>query len=294
MSEAQPSGRARRDAERRHQDAGLDAPRSTPVRALLERLIDHAALFPPASMAMPEALAADRRARASEHAWMLDRFICPASKLAELPREAPRLSVVLDRGEGDLEAVAEARAAGRVVELVEARIDPARIPETQALVREKLPGARAFWELPPGRGLRGEVAAVREAGAGAKIRCGGETVPPIEAVAAFVAACRDAGVPFKATAGLHHPIREGERHGFLNLLAAAVFAHAEGLGEEELAALLAEEDPAAFALDANRFEVHDHRAGPAEIEAARAELFVAYGSCSFDEPVEDLTALGVL
>ena len=201
---------------------------------------------------------------------------------------------MLDGGEGDLETVVEAVADGREVELIEARIDSEWIPETQALVEQKLPGVQAFWELPPGRGLRGEVAAVREAGAGAKIRCGGATVPSIEDVAAFVAACRDAGVRFKATAGLHHPIRLGERHGFLNLLAAAVFAHAEGLGEAELADQLAEEDPAAFTLDADRLELHGHIAGTAEIEAARAELFVAYGSCSFDEPVEDLTALGML
>jgi hypothetical protein len=260
-------------------------------RELLGRLIDHAALFPPASLDMPEAIEADKRARASEHAWMLDRFIVPASRLGELPREAPRLSVVLDRGEGDLEAVA---ATAHEVELVEARIDPAWIPDTEALVREKLPGVQAFWELSPGRGLTGAVAAVREARAGAKIRCGGDTVPPIEAVAAFVAACRDAGVRFKATAGLHHPIRLGERHGFLNLLAAAVFAHADGLGEEELAAILAEEDPQAFSLDADALAVHGRRASAATIAEARGELFVAYGSCSFDEPVEDLTALGML
>jgi hypothetical protein len=288
MSEAKPSGHARPEAESRHQDAGPDAPRSNPVRALLERLIDHAALFPPASMPMPEAIDADRRARASEHAWMLGRFICPASKLAELPDAAPRLSVVLDGGEGDLEGVAEAIAAGREVELVEARIDPAWIPDTQALVREKLPGVQAFWELPPGRALRGEVAAVREAGAGAKIRCGGEVVPSVEEVAAFIAACHDAGVPFKATAGLHHPIRRGDRHGFLNLLAAAVFA------DGDVEAIVAEEDPAAFVLDDDGLEVHGHRAGAAEIAAARAERFVAFGSCSFDEPVQDLVALGVL
>jgi hypothetical protein len=183
---------------------------------------------------------------------------------------------------------------GGDVELVEARIDPAWIPDTQALVREKLPGVQAYWELVPGRGLRGAVAAVREARAGAKIRCGGESVPPVEAVAAFVVACRDAGVRFKATAGLHHPIRHGDRHGFLNLLAAAVFAHADGLGEDELATVLAEEDPGAFSLDADALAVHGHRADAAAIDGARAELFAAYGSCSFDEPVDDLTALGVL
>jgi hypothetical protein len=155
-------------------------------------------------------------------------------------------------------------------------------------VNEKLPGVRAFWELSPGRGLPGAVAAVREARAGAKIRCGGTTLPSVEEVAAFIVACRDAGVPFKATAGLHHPIRSGDRHGFLNLLAAAVFADAD------LEAILAEEDPSAFTLDADGFGVHGQRAGAETIRAARAELFVAYGSCSFDEPVDDLTALGML
>jgi hypothetical protein len=269
-------------------------------RSLLGGLIDHAALFPPASLDMPAALEADRRARASDEAWMLDRFICPASRLAELPGDAPPLSVVLDGGEGDVETVASAIEAGRDVRLVEARIDPAWIPDTQTLVRDKL-GVEAFWELAPGRGLRGAVAAVREAGAGAKIRCGGLTAdafPPPEAVAAFVAACRDAGVRFKATAGLHHPVRHVRdglpMHGFLNLLAAAVFAHAEGLGEAELTALLAEEDPAAFRVDAGGLSVHGRHAGADAIAAARAELFTAYGSCSFTEPVEDLGDLGVL
>jgi hypothetical protein len=264
-------------------------------RELLGALIDHAALFPPASLDMPEAIAADRAARATEHAWILDRFICPASRLGELPRDAPRLSVVLDGGEGDLEAVHDARLAGREVELVEARIDPAWIPDTQQLVSAKLgEGVRAFWELAPGRGVRGAVAAVREARAGAKIRCGGATVPPVEGVAAFVAACRDAGVPFKATAGLHHALRRGDAHGFLNLLAAAVFAHADGLSEQELIPLLAEEDPSAFTVTADGLTARDHHAGAAAIAEARAELFIAYGSCSFSEPVDDLTELGML
>jgi hypothetical protein len=265
-------------------------------RELLGELIDHAALFPPASMDMPEAMEADRAARDGEHAWMLGRFICPASRLGELPVAAPRLSVVLDGGEGDLEAVHDARLAGREVELVEARIDPAWIPDTQELVQAKLgEGVEAFWELAPGRGLRGAVAAVREARAGAKIRCGGATAaPPVEAVAEFIAACRDAGVRFKATAGLHHAVRAGDAHGFLNVLAAAVFAHADGLGADELIPLLAEEDPGAFSVDDRAFAVRERRADANAIAEARRYLFVAYGSCSFSEPVEDLTALGIL
>ncbi|HEX2410494.1 MAG TPA: hypothetical protein VHJ39_04930 [Solirubrobacteraceae bacterium] len=285
----------RPDAEHRHPAAGPDDPRSTDSRrALLGRLIDHAALFPPASLDMPAALEADRQARDSPEAWMLDRFIVPASRLGELPEDTPRLSVVLDRGEGDLDVIAQ-----HDVVLLEGRIDPEWIPETQALVDAKL-GVPTFWELPPGRGLAGEVAAVQEAGAGAKIRCGGLTAdafPPVEAVAEFVLACRDAGVRFKATAGLHHPIRRVDpetgfhMHGFLNLLAAAVFAHQ---GADDVIPVLAEEDPTAFTVDAGGIAVHGWRADGEAIAAARAELFVAYGSCSFSEPVDDLTALGIL
>ncbi len=261
--------------------AQRDPARVSADRALLARLIDHAALFPPASLDMDAALAADREARAGEHAWMLGRFICPASRLGELPADVPALSVVLDRGVGDLEG---ALSSGLPVELVEGR-RPEVLPDVPV---------RAFWEVAPGEDVRGLP--------GAKIRCGGVTAdafPPVEAVAAFVAACRDASVPFKATAGLHHPIRHVDAatgfpmHGFLNLLAAAVFAWADGVGEAELAALLAEEDPRAFAVSPEGLAARGRFAGVDEITAAR-EWFVGYGSCSFSEPVEDLQALGVL
>jgi hypothetical protein len=254
-------------------------------RALLERLIDHAALFPPASMDMPDAMAADRAARASEHAWMIDRFICPASRLAELPDDTPALSVVLD---ADLDRVDEARVAGRDIRLIEARA----LPDLARLD----PGVQVFWEC-------SDVRAAADAGVGAKIRCGGviaDAFPPPEAVAAFVAACRDAGVRFKATAGLHHPVRHVDpatgfhMHGFLNLLAAASFAAAHNLRPGGLERVLAEEDPEAFEVAADGIRVGQQRASSDEIEAARRHLFVSYGSCSWREPVEDLQALGVL
>jgi hypothetical protein len=284
-------------------------------RALLGRLIDHAALFPPASLPMDAALAEDRRARATPEGWILDRFVVPASRLPELAvyREPPALSVVLDGAGGaepdrwqpalqqDLRAVARAAASGLPVELVEVRLPGPEVgAELLGAARERVAEAlgeavRAYFEVPPGEGVTETLAAMRRAGTAAKLRCGGAVpAPPVEDVAAFVSACRDAGVPFKATAGLHHPIRAGSTHGFLNLLAAAVFAHAEGLGAAELSPLLAEEDPAAFALDEAGFAVHDRRAGPAEIARARAELFNAYGSCSFSEPVDDLRAMGLL
>ena len=290
-------------------------------RALFESLIDHAALFPPASMSLADAAAEDRRARESRHAWMLARFICPASKLQALEPEmpwgsAPGLSVVLDgagraAGEAwlpalsaDVERVAEAIAAGAPVEAVELRLPEPR-PESARLVAAsralKPLNVESYFELVPDErwrdSLPAAIGAVAAIGGRVKLRCGGESAddfPPVELVALVIASCRLAGLPFKATAGLHHPIRASTMHGFLNLLAASAFAKAHGARPSELERTLAEEDPAEFRLDADSIAVAGQEASAAQIAATRRELFIGYGSCSWREPVEDLQQLGVL
>jgi hypothetical protein len=268
---------------------------------LLGRLIDHAALFPPASMSIPDAAAEDRRARRSPYAWMLARFVCPASKLEALAREmpwrdAPGISVVLDTHHfGPLELAAE---AGAPIEAVELRLsEPLPSPGFPAETARRLAWT-PYFELMLGERWRDTVpeavGAVAQAGSRIKLRCGGEAVPSVEQVALVIVACRDAGCVFKATAGLHHPIRRGTQHGFLNLLAAVTFAHAHSAGAPELERVLAEEDPRAFSMEADGLAVHDRRADRAEIAAARERLFASIGSCSWREPVEDLAALGLL
>jgi hypothetical protein len=123
-------------------------------------------------------------------------------------------------------------------------------------------------------------------GVRAKIRCGGERLPTVEELAGLIRGCRERGLVFKATAGLHHayPTESGE-HGFLNLLAAAVFA------DEEDA--LRERAPA-FSLDATSFRWRDQEAAPARLVDVRSSLFHSIGTCSFFEPVEELVELGVL
>jgi hypothetical protein len=54
------------------------------VRALLSGIIDYAGLFPPAKLPMEQALRNYLRYRTEPESWMLGRFICPASRLAEL------------------------------------------------------------------------------------------------------------------------------------------------------------------------------------------------------------------
>jgi hypothetical protein len=211
-------------------------------RALLTRFFDHAPMFPPASLPPAEALAEDRRARESEHAWLLGRLVWTAAQLSELPQDE-----------------------GRALAVVEAGSER----QDEAVYLERVP-----LDEVAARGVR------------AKIRCGGERVPPADELAEFIRGCRSRGLIFKATAGLHHayPTESGE-HGFLNLLAAAVF------GNEEEAL---RERPPAFALDSACFRWRDHEAGPARLADVRGSLFHSIGTCSFFEPVEELVELGVL
>jgi hypothetical protein len=211
-------------------------------RALLTRFFDHAPTFPPASLPPAEALAEDRRARESEHGWMLGRLVWPAAQLSELPQDE-----------------------GRALAVVEAGTER----QDEAVYLEGVP-----LDEVAARGLR------------AKIRCGGERVPSVSELADFIRGCRSRGLVFKATAGLHHayPAEAGE-HGFLNLLAAAVF------GNEEEA--LGEGRPA-FALDAESFRWHDQEALPDRLTDVRASLLHSIGTCSFFEPVEELEGLGIV
>ncbi|MGH2971078.1 MAG: hypothetical protein ACRDNM_11120 [Gaiellaceae bacterium] len=195
-------------------------------RALLTRLFDHAPMFPPAAMSLPEAVDEDERAQASADAWLLGRFVVPEG--TEI--EGRELAVV-----------------GGVVE------------------------------------RQGETVFVEGV---SKIRCGGAAIPSVEEVAAFVRRCRDGAVLFKATAGLHHayPTAAGG-HGFLNVLAAAVF------GDEDDALSASR---GSFALDAESFRWGDRAAAAEELARVRATLFHSIGSCSFFEPVGELRELGIL
>jgi hypothetical protein len=245
---------------RTHEDARV---------ALLERLIDHAPLFPPASLPLPEALAEDARARVSAHAFVLGRFVCPASRLGELADVGRGVSVVLD---------AELASHDRVEAL--------ELPPSLPLAAVEPAGREVYAEVPLDDATEGRLDEVARAGMRAKVRCGGAAVPDVGQLARFVRACRERGIVFKATAGLHHAVATDGEHGFLNLLAAVVFGDEEGA--------LAERDPAAFAVDGEGFRWRDRVAGPPEIAEARRGGLHSIGSCSFFEPVAELELLGVL
>jgi hypothetical protein len=243
-------------------------------RALLARLVDHAPTFPPASLPLADALVEDARAEASPHAFVLARLVWPASALGAVPSSERAISAVLDAPLPE----------GASVEAVE--VPPSFDPGAG---RAELPaGVDEFYvETPLDDGLDERLDHLAEHGLRAKVRCGGVVVPSDAELARFVRACRERALVFKATAGLHHAVRTNGEHGFLNLLAAAVFA-----GHEEEA--LAERDASTFHLDAAAFSWRGRSAAPDEIARVRLELFHSIGSCSFFEPVEELETLGVL
>lgn len=309
------------------------------LRALLAEIVDYAGLFPPAALALDDAMRRYARYRAEPEAWMLGRFVVPAARLAEVSafaalfaQQPPFRFAVLGTGgqdtaafekslSADLAAVAAflERHAGRVeAGVLEVRLPDALLADADAvpafveslaarLAAAPIPRPDVFLEIP----LTGGVPAVlpdllaalagRRGEMGLKLRTGGldaAAFPDAEPLAAVLAACRDNGVRFKATAGLHHPVRQyhasvGTRmYGFLNVFGAAVLAAAHGLDAAALREVLLDETPGHFRFDGDAFAWKDLAVPAADVRVARRTLAVSFGSCSFDEPREDLAALG--
>jgi len=290
------------------------------LRALLSRIIDYAGLFPPAGLDMSTAVANYARYLAGPDRWMLGRFVVPATRLQELEQakaaiapgsSAWQLSVLRGSEAADTRLLSEfaervARSSSvAIADAVELRVTDAS--SIARLMRQVPDGVTTYFELPLDGELGALVAAVGAAGGRAKIRTGGVTadsLPPARAVAGFIRACVDRDVRFKATAGLHHPLRadyaltyapdspRGTMHGFLNVFLATALARA-GASESALVALLEESDLEAFRVSSGAITWHDHRLDERALLAAR-EQAVSFGSCSFEEPVADLRSLGLL
>ncbi|MFD7814731.1 hypothetical protein ACFV6E_17505 [Streptomyces sp. NPDC059785] len=279
------------------------------MSALLAGLVDDAGLFPPTALPPAGAVARHRRDRATAHPMHTLRLLVPVARLAEIraelrPDDRLALGLIADAaGPGDpgerLRAALATVAADDRLEtaLIEAPLaafggDPATaVPAVLAATAGA--GAPVFLEPAAPSGIGALLAAVRGTlGVGAKLRCGGvraELFPSPAEAAYFVTACARAGVPFKATAGLHHAVRHRDpdtgftHHGYLNLLLAAALA-AAGPGDPA---------PVLRALETTDAETLARElaalSGPA-VAAART-LLVSYGSCSTRTPVSEARTL---
>jgi len=235
-------------------------------KALLSGLIDYAGLFPPAALSMEEAVRNYARYREGEHAWMLGKFVVPEARAHEVPDEFPKSVLGVDEVRADADF-----GSFRPKTFVEIT-DVGLIPE------------------------------LAKHGLSAKIRTGGltpEAIPHLDRIATFIHVCAMQGVPFKATAGLHHPIRcmrpltyepdspLATMHGFVNVFMAAAFPH-------DAERILAEEDPKAFRFEDDAAWWRDHAVTTEHLAEVRREFAISFGSCSFEEPIADLQELGWL
>ena len=292
------------------------------VKTLLQGAIDYAGLFPPAALSMPEAVINYATYRNSNYNWMLGRFVVPVGRLDEFQESAVdfvsrdavntwRASVVA--GENLYETLRRVEdfnaenAPGIICDTLEIKAG------TEALIENAVkllpPNVTGYFELGPGENMPDLIATLALTEQRAKIRTGGvtpESFPMTTDVIKFVRACVAANVPFKATAGLHHPIRcfkpltyennspSGTMHGFLNLFLMTGFAR-EGYRVSFLEDVMEEEFEEVFRFDDQTAVWRDeYTLNLWQLEALRTKGIQSFGSCSFDEPVSELQALGIL
>jgi hypothetical protein len=248
------------------------------LRALLAHVIDYAGLYPPAALPLEIVLERYRGFRASPENWMLNRLVLPMASLAEAAIDPGwPVTLLIEEAVGDL---------------------PSQV-ETLETRRADFRGSRpTYYELP-----------LSEIPCGfAKVRAGGltpESIPTPETLAAFLADAAARRLAFKATAGLHHPLRstraltyaiESPRaamHGFLNVFVAAAFAW-QGIERAVVVDLLQESDIASLRFDDDGFEWRGRRLSTPQVAAARRDFAHSFGSCSFEEPVSELREAGLL
>jgi hypothetical protein len=257
------------------------------LKELLHGLFDYAGLFPPAKLPIKSALDKFSAYRTGDYSWMLQNFVLPASEVDAVPAEFDRAMSVV---------------AGESLPRYEVQARVAAV-ETAAPVGMNATKNVVFCQVPPNKPEL--LDQIKRDSCYAKIRMGGlkaEDIPPSSAVAQFMVACAERALPFKATAGLHHPIRatypltydanapRAVMHGFINVVMAAAFAWH---GDRQLEPILEETDASAFKFD-DKAQWRDRVLTTAQVKEARQKFFLAIGSCSFEEPVQDLQALGLL
>ncbi len=292
------------------------------VRTLLAGSIDYAGLFPPAGLSMPEAVIYYATYRNSNYSWLLGRFVVTVERLQEFydsavdfisrDGEKPwRISVVIGedihQGLRDVEDFNIKNGPGIVCDAVEIKAETSSLIENAAMSLSA--GTAGYFELPLDERMPDLIAALSITGMRAKIRTGGltpEAFPRTAEIIRFVRTCLGANVLFKATAGLHHPIRcfrpltyennapMGTMHGFLNLFLMTGFAR-DGFRPALLVDVMEEEFEEVFRFEDQTVSWrNDFSLNMLQLGRIRSHGIQSFGSCSFEEPIADLQKLGVL
>ena len=293
------------------------------IKILLSEIVDYAGLFPPSALAMPEAVINYATYRNSNYKWMLGRFVVPVGRLGEF-LETAKDFVERDKNDGawrlSVLASEDIYETVRQIEDFNAKnapyivCDALEVKANSSSLIEKIasavpPNVETFFELPLAENLAELVSTLAIKKQNAKIRTGGvtpEAFPSVREIIRFVQTCLAANVPFKATAGLHHPLRcfkpltyqpdapSGTMNGFLNMFLMTGFARA-GFKANLLQELLEDESGGSFEFEKNGVRWRkDYFLTNAQLYNLRQKSIISFGSCSFEEPVADLQEIGIL
>lgn len=292
------------------------------VRTLLAGAVDYAGLFPPSLLPMSEAVVNYAAYRNSNYNWMLGRFVLSVALLEDFIERADefisqdtdsvwRLSVLASEDIiatiRSVQIFNQAYGPNVIIDSIELRANSvSKIENTVNSLPDRI---RAYFEVGLDEKFPDLIAKLATCGQYAKIRTGGVTpdaIPSTKAIIRFVRTCLAANVPFKATAGLHHPMRcfrpltyedsgpAGTMHGFLNVFMMTAFAR-ERYRVNLLEDIMEDEFDEVFSFDEQsitwrgEFSLHLR-----QIETLRQTGIHSFGSCSFDEPIADLRKLGIL
>ena len=308
---------------------------SSAIETLLSSVVDYAGTFPPASLELPPATAAYARARAGETAWLLGRFVLAAGLMDRFEPPAidstaatdhpadvtpwpitlvvpptPSAPATTPPGAADLTgriAGFNDRWRGRA-QIVAVEYPAVDVHALDSLGDRYANQLEVFIEVPYGAECRRRVDAIAARGLSVKLRTGGVTAaafPSLDELSDALCACAEAGVTFKATAGLHHALRGSYRltagpladtatmHGFLNVLLAAALAY-RSASRSAIVSALAETDWNAFSFTPGQMAWREHTVNRDELAGLRRRFFRAFGSCSFDDPVHELRTAGLM
>ncbi len=294
------------------------------LRSLLEGVFDYAGLFPPAKLDMSVALDKYIRHIQGKEEWIVSRFVCPAASLAELANVIDRrestpefpVTVIghastnydewLEALEQDAETMTsfmESVGDAASLEAFEVRLPSYTNMELCLKDLNAFSEVDVFLELPWGDGLEDGFAALAQTEwIGAKGRCGGldrASFPEPDSLACFLHSAFALDVPIKLTAGLHHPLpgidemNGGRMHGFLNVLTAASLCVSGDMSRKELVEVLRDGSLDHWTFTDKGMGWRGHKVSIDEVEEMR-DLCLGIGSCSIDEPIVDLTHLGLL
>ena len=286
------------------------------VKILLAAMVDYAGIFPPAKLSLKKAIANYARYHQSSYRWLLGRFIIPVSRLAELetlvadvPLIPWSLSVILSENwQEELKQIQNINNQDLII-IASLEFKPLPPEEIKRAIDTLPKGIESFFEIPLDENLEQYLAVLQDTKALAKIRTGGltaEAFPNLDVLCRFMFASAQAQVPFKATAGLHHPLPgkypvsyepnslATAMQGFLNLSILTALICGQKINQSEALTVLQESSLNNFQFQEDKIAWKDRYFNLAEIQQTRQYFFRSFGSCSFQEPIDELRDLQLL